>query len=180
MSISFKINQEKVLECIVYLANKQPNIDIYHCAKTIFYADKWHLNRYARPILGDVYIKMEHGPVPSLVKDIIGKTRFLPLLLQKKISASIETRGRNKNIVAKREPDLTYFSESDLMLLDEALDFCKDKSFSQLRDLSHREKSWINANMNNSMDYELLIDDDNENRDGIIEDLKENAPFLEI
>ena len=69
--ICFKVNQEKTLEAVVYVASKVPGIDIYHTVKTMFYADKKHLNMYARPVLGDLYIKMDNGPVPSLVRDII-------------------------------------------------------------------------------------------------------------
>ena len=34
-------------------------------AKLLFFADKLHLNRYGRPILGDCYFCLDHGPVPS-------------------------------------------------------------------------------------------------------------------
>lgn len=176
--IEFQVNKGKVLEAIVYLANKCPGIDIYHTVKTIFYADKNHLNRYARPVLGDVYIKMENGPVPSLVRDIITKSVFLPKDFLTQVSEAIETKGHNKNITAKRNANLDDFSESDISCLNEALDLCKDKSFDELRDSTHAEKAWIDAYMNGNMSYELMIDDDNPYKDDIIADLRENSSGL--
>lgn len=178
MAISFKVNQDKTLEAIVYLASKAPGIDIYHTVKTMFYADKKHLNKYARPILGDLYIKMENGPVPSLVKDIVDCNRFLPLSMQEKIKEAIETKGRNKNITAKRNPDFAEFSETDIECLDDALAYCKDKTFDELKDLTHTERAWIDACMNGSMDYELMLDDDNPHKEEIIADLKEDGQWL--
>lgn len=180
MSITFRINEDKALEAVVYIANLEPRIDIYHTVKTMFFADKWHLNKYARPVLGDTYMKMNNGPVPSLIKDIIGKTNFLSLDMLEKISLAFETKGKNKNIIPKRAADLSLFSESDIECINEALEYCKDKSFSELCNITHQEKAWLNANMNGSMDYELLIDDDNPNKDDIIEDLRESASYLVI
>lgn len=173
--ICFKVNQEKTLEAVVYVASKVPGIDIYHTVKTMFYADKKHLNMYARPVLGDLYIKMDNGPVPSLVRDIINNNSFLQSELRAKIRNAFETRGHNKNITVKRNADLSYFSESDLECLDEAIDFCKDKSFGELKDLTHAEEAWIKAGLNGNMDYELLIDRENPHRDDIIADLEENS-----
>ena len=180
MEIKFKVNQDKVLEAIVYVASKEPNIDIYHTVKTMFFADKYHLNRYARPVLGDLYMKMPNGPVPSLVKDIISMSSFLSQDLAEKASKAFSARGKNKNITVKREANLDDFSESDIECLDEALAFCKDKSFQELRDITHEDIAWKNAGINDVMDYGLLIDKENPNHDDILCDLEENSQFMVI
>lgn len=180
MAITFKVNQDKALEAIVYVATQVPGIDVYHTVKTMFYADKQHLNAYARPILGDLYIKMENGPVPSLVKDIISFNSFLPREMKNKIKEAIETRGRNQNITAKREPDYNEFSESDIECLNDAIAYCKNKTFKELKILTHSEVAWVEACMNGSMDYRLLVDEDNPYHDDIIADLEENSQFMVI
>lgn len=87
---SYKISYNKAIEAIVWLSNKQPGIDIYHVVKIIFFADKLHLNKYARPLIGDTYIKMQYGPVPSAIKDLITKNMWLSPQQFKKISFAID------------------------------------------------------------------------------------------
>ena len=70
-NIRYRINYTKAIETIVWLANEKPGIDIYHIGKCIFYAEKLHLNKYARPIIGDTYQKGKYGPFPSTIRDII-------------------------------------------------------------------------------------------------------------
>jgi uncharacterized phage-associated protein len=176
--VVFTINPEKALETIVYLANKKPNIDHYHLVKTIFYADKKHLNRYGRPVLGDRYIKMKAGPVPSLILDIINREALNvgSELIDKALSSFTVTQdGKQKLIAPRREAVLDKFSESDLECLDEAFDFCKDKDFGELLDISHEERAWQEAETDKDMDYVLMLDDDNPLKDGIVNDLNEIA-----
>jgi len=44
--------------------------------KLAFFADRYHLRNYARPISGDIYYAMKLGPVPSALKDIIDVQTF--------------------------------------------------------------------------------------------------------
>jgi uncharacterized phage-associated protein len=176
--VVFSINPEKAIEAIVYLANKKPNIDHYHVVKTIFYADKKHLNEHGRPVLGDRYVKMQAGPVPSLVLDIINLNDLAidSGLIEKALDSFTVTQEFQRKLIApKREAALDKFSESDLECLDEAFDFCKAKDFKELCDVSHGERAWKEAEDNGDMDYFLMLDDGNPLRDGIVEDLKETA-----
>lgn len=181
--IQFNINPYKALEAIVYLATKQPNIDHYHVVKTIFYADKYHLNKYGRPVIGDVYKKMPAGPVPSLVLDIIN---FNSLMLDQEIisrslqSFTVVQEDKRKLIASKRDADLSEFSETDIECLDQAFAFCKDKTFDALCKITHKEKAWKNATEKSDLDYALFLDDANPNKDDILQDLEENSQTMVV
>lgn len=181
-NISFKVNPQKALEAIVYIASKLKGVDTYHAVKTMFFADKRHLNEYARPIVGDTYIKMPKGPVPSYVYDIINRNiKTLPIEFYGQVVSSISVSSdKKKYIKANREPNLSEFSESDIECLDYAIAFCKDKKFQDLCDITHQEPAWKNATDNGCMDYELMLDDDNPNREEIIADLKEDSQWLVV
>ena len=73
MTIRFEMNANKVIEVLTWLANEQPGIGAFHVSKVLYYADKEHLNLYGRPVVGDTYIRMEFGPVPSKTYDLIKK-----------------------------------------------------------------------------------------------------------
>jgi uncharacterized phage-associated protein len=179
--ISFHINYEKAIEALVWLADQRPGIDIYHVAKVLFYADKKHVNRYARPVLGDTYICMDYGPVPSGVRDLITEGSWLsPDYLDKASAALIIEQKPHTTIRARRKPNLMFFSRTDLECLSESLSEYGEKSFSELMNLTHNEKCWIGAGANQPIDYSLLVDDDNPNREDILEEMAETAGYIQI
>ena len=83
MTIRFEMNEDKAIEVLTWLANEQPGIGAFHVSKVLYYADKEHLNRYGRPVLGDTYIRMEFGPVPSKTYDLIKKENLEQSVIKK-------------------------------------------------------------------------------------------------
>ncbi len=177
--ITFDVNINKTIETIVWLAKQKPGIDIYHVAKVLYFADKKHLNRYARPISGDTYIKMKDGPAPSLALDIINTNclRFSQDVLDV-IATSIETTGRYKNNYALRDPDMRYFSESDLECLQESFNENGHKSFDELRNATHDEPCYVQSEKNCSVDYLLMVDDDNPLGDDIKDHISSLSAYI--
>ena len=111
----------------------------------MFYADKTHLQRYGRPITGDVYIAMTYGPVPSGVYNLLKHEPFLPPDILEKLDESlgiVRPRVRAKRLVREDQ-----FSGSDLRILEEAFQRYSHVPFGDLSDLSHRERAYIEAAM---------------------------------
>src|SRR4051794_37148117 len=71
MSAVYRVNPRKALEVILWLAHRQSPIDFYHILKMVYFADKYHLNIYGRPVVGDRYEAKNYGPVPTAVYDIL-------------------------------------------------------------------------------------------------------------
>lgn len=179
--MSITLNSRKAIEAIVYLANKKPGMTQYFFMKMMFYADKFHINKYGIPIIGDRYIKMNNGPVPSFVLDAIkldGSRLMHNDYEQIKEALSFEKEGKYIYTTAKRNADMDYFSETNVECLDEAFKFCENKSFDELRDITHKELSWQKAENNKQMDYTLFVDSDNPDREAIIEDLSDDFGSL--
>ena len=126
---------------------------------------------------------MQYGPVPSLALDFIKREEYsLRLAEIEQVDESIEVSTDNKKhrISAKRRPDLMEFSRTDIQILNETLQRCKTESFESLYEKSHEELAWKEAWNNRDgtqapkMNYELFIDD-SENRDEIIEYMRNTA-----
>ena len=168
--IKFNFNKEKAREAVLYLANKKPNIDKLQLLKFLFYADKYHLNRYDRPILGGHYTAMPRGPVLSELYDEI-KENCSDYILQ------------GYKIKPLREANLIYFSKSDIEALDYALCQYSQYTGTQLSNLTHNDKAWINArerapkSKNATIPYEDFFDEIDEER---LEFLREYAPLMVI
>jgi uncharacterized phage-associated protein len=179
--IAYRINYEKAVEALVWLADQKPGIDIYHVAKVLFYADKKHVNRCARPILGDTYICMNYGPVPSGVRDLISEGSWLsPDYLEKASEALSVENKPYPTLTARRKPDPLLFSRTDLECLRESLSEYGEKSFPELMELTHNDRCWIESGANQPIDYALFVDDSNPNRQEILEEMAETAAYVQL
>jgi len=186
VSIEFSVNYRKIIEAIAYILNKHnkeaKSIFILKC---IYYADKYHLQKYARPITGDIYYKLNHGPCAKNAYDILkDKEDYIPkdILCIARDTFTVFNRNNtgddNKVYKARRESDTSYFSDSDIECLDESIKFCSAFKDYELSNESHKERAWIDAIFKGKMSYELMLDEDIQNRDEIIEYLQEYSRTL--
>ncbi|WIY26957.1 Panacea domain-containing protein [Parasedimentitalea psychrophila] len=171
----FQFDEKKGVEALTYIASMWDEITPFFAAKVLFFAEKYHLNRYARPIVGDTFIAMANGPVPSTIYDFTkGKLHQAgdPEAIVKALN--VEATGVPR-ITALRKADMSALSPSDLECLDEAIEFCRDKGFGHLSTLTHQERAWLDAPANSAMDYELMIE--GEFRDEVISDAQDFANY---
>lgn len=176
----YRMDYEKAIEAIIWLANKNPGIDIYHVAKILYYAEKTHLNKYGRPIIGASYIRMEYGQVPSEVRDIITKNVWVvePVYLDRFSTAISIVKEPYDKLSPLRNADLDYFSDTDIECMEEAFIKCVDMTFDQLKDMCHEERTWLETDRNEKIDYLLLIDEENEQKEEVAESIREMSQYV--
>lgn len=153
--ISFAFDVQKFVNAAAYLAAHCKDLTKMKLAKLLYFADKEHLVTYGRPVIGDRYIKMEYGPVPSMAYDLIKHDERVDVEAQALFDRYFEVAGND--IKAKTAPNFEYLSASDCEALDSVIAKYGHLTPIQLSKLSHREPAWEKANMNASMDYRLLL-----------------------
>ena len=146
---SFPFDEETAIAAVLYIIkNVGGSIDMHKLAKILYFADQKHLVKYGRTIVGDEYVPMEYGPVPSTVynavKDINNAQRYK--LFSKYLDLDLAAGMRI--IKSNCDPDLDELSKSDVDCLDEAIRENKDLSFGELVEKSHKE-AWTNAAQKN-------------------------------
>ncbi len=110
--IDFMFNRAKAIEVILYLASKVSNSDIYGICKLLYLVDKTNLEKYGRFIFGESYVAMQEGATPSNAYD----------LLKEASESSVTGLSVDTNqVVALREANLDYLSESDVECLDQII-----------------------------------------------------------
>ena len=171
----YAIHTAKAVETIVWLATERPEIDIYHVVKCAFYADKYHLNKYGRPIAGDDYDADVYGPLGRCVYRIL-KADPIEMLAVGGNGELPFTVGQRWKVTADREPNTRILSESDVEALKHAASEVADLTFDELVERTHRERAYIEAN-GGRMKYEDLLDVSDPLRDAKAEDLAETAPY---
>jgi len=170
--VRFSFNESKTLEALVFVARQWDGITPFYLSKVLFFADSAHLRAYGRPVTGDQYIAMVDGPVPSHAYDIVkGKWDFLGNPDAVAEALKIDRDAQYPRVSAKRAPDLDLLSETDVIALAEAIEFCRGKPFAELSNLTHQEPAWASAPLNSEMDLELLVPEEDR------EEVRENAAY---
>jgi uncharacterized phage-associated protein len=175
--LKFAFNEAKALAALAFVANEQPGLTTLFVSKILFFAEKWHINRYGRPIIADTYIAMPRGPVPSTIKNFIDE-KWDWVDRPEGFDDAIKI-GHDQYLKhvwpGAKGPNMGLLSQTDVECLQEAMAFCRGKSATELSDLTHFEKSWRNAAANAPMLYEDFVDDDNVNRDEILQEMRATA-----
>ncbi len=146
----FDFDREKGVASALYVckrlieAKHQPSL--HKIFKIFYFADQKHIARYGRPIVGDSYIAMKYGPVPtnlySIFQSVRGDGDCFPSDTYKEF---FEVKGHNVSPLAA--PDLDELSESEVECLDSSIEENKAKGFGELTRLSH-DLAYENAGQN--------------------------------
>jgi uncharacterized phage-associated protein len=179
-TLRFKMNWAKAVEAVHYVVSIHPGITAYYLAKVFYFADKAHLADWGRPICGDDYVAMEHGPVPSGIYDLIKRDVFL----DDDIVAEFDRRvgEQDRALYPEMAFTPTALSPSDMEYLQNAERIYAHMPFAELRKLVHRERAWAEAwearqGRAACMDIAKMLDEDLPDRDGIIEEIKAKAAY---
>ena len=63
--------QDIAIQAILYIVKQMGGkCDIHKCHKILYFADNEHLSKYGRSIIGDTYVRMDFGPVPTCIYDL--------------------------------------------------------------------------------------------------------------
>jgi uncharacterized phage-associated protein len=167
--IRFRTNTRKALEVILWFANKRHGIDFHSILKLLFFADKTHLNRWGRPIVGDTYRALPYGPVAQVTYEIF-KCEPLALELLELDDFPFEVRNRYR-LWPTREADLSRLSRSDIQALQESWDRFAELSFADLAKISHLDPAYHRAEVQGRIDihYADFLEGENATPEAVAE-----------
>src|SRR5882724_2767190 len=67
----FSFSHRKATQALNFFARKAGGrINKMKALKLVYFADRYHLRKYGRPVVGDEYLAMNYGPVASGTKDL--------------------------------------------------------------------------------------------------------------
>ena len=134
---------KKATQALNFFAQKKDGkINKMKAIKLIYLADRLHLRKYGRPIVGDVYWAMKLGPVGSRAKDVAELADMPPgdFIYAKKYIRPIEDR---KTFVSQKPSDLDVFSKTDIECLEAVYKKFSDKDQFELADYTHQLPEWL-------------------------------------
>lgn len=168
--IRFAFEPVKAAQVLAYLADKGvSDLTKLKAAKLLYFADKIHLLTYGRPILGDRYVSMEHGPVPSETLNLMNS-----LISPDEIEEATQEQAerfvtvhrhfvKHPRFRSRGTVDLDRLSQAELETLDRVFQEYGRKTVGELIDLTHQERAWQISNQGRPegssapMPYELFF-----------------------
>lgn len=144
--IHFRFSPEKMVQALAFFASRGvKNLDTMKSAKLLYFADKEHLLKYGRPIIGDEYHCMKDGPIPTegltQIQDALAtepKGKHDPRFDE---YFRVEDARDYRQFVLAKDPDLDVFSDSDLEVLTEVASKYGDKTAWELRKIAHEDEA---------------------------------------
>jgi uncharacterized phage-associated protein len=132
----------KVTQALNYFAEQSGGrINKMKALKLLFFADRFHLRKYGRPITNDEYFAMNYGPVPSGAKDLVEGSDFRPDSEKAYAGQYLDPVDRFEfSSIAK--PDSEVFSKTDLEALGYALKHFGQFDQFKLAELTHAYPEW--------------------------------------
>lgn len=179
-----RFDKEKFREAMLFLAERVEDLTVLKAAKLLYLADRHHVRNFGHPILGDWYVAMDHGPVPSNAYDELKRLRDESSGALAGHVHMTAGDGSGHPVIQGSWGGIPYFlSEAEVESLHTIARTAGRKTASLLIDETHLHRAWKAAREENrSMRYEEFFDDPLDERDeAVLELLKEgfeNDEFL--
>jgi uncharacterized phage-associated protein len=139
MNLTFA--HRKATQSLNYFARRSSGrMNKLKALKLVFFADRYHLRLYGRPITNDRYLAMKYGPVASSCKDLAEMSEFLGDDERSYAERFLSPAGHD--YVSLEDVDRSEFSETDLEALEFAwCEYGKEDGF-KLADATHLFPEW--------------------------------------
>jgi uncharacterized phage-associated protein len=150
MTLTFPYDPARASHASRWLLSKHGGtLDRMKLIKLIFLADRLHLARYGRPIVGGRYRAMQHGPVAS---------EFYNQIKNNELEGTAQV-GTTYRIQVVTEPDEDELSETDIEILREIDGKYGSLDSIRLRDMTHRLQAWERNYKGGGSSYPLPYED---------------------
>ncbi len=145
--ITFQFSERKAAQAAAFLVKRFAGgvIDRLALIKLLYYAEREFLGRYGRPIFGDRYYSLDHGPIVSRILDLIREDTSDPDNKDRYWHKYIR-RGTYPTVVLGEDPGEDDLAPVEIDTLNRVIDANKGKSAKQIEDESHQLPEYKNPN----------------------------------
>lgn len=161
-----KISAPKLKAILLYFGNYTDTkfLGKVKLMKLFYFIDFMHVKKYGSPITFDRYIHLEHGPIPSAIKNLIDTAAedidnsmlADTIRFEKKPHFDMIKMLPNRNFT---ETDRKLFSETELEILEEVCRKYGAKNTKYIEDASHNESPWSDTSLLEEIPYALAASD---------------------
>lgn len=144
---------EKIENIISYIASKVKNLTITSLNKYLWYIDMLSFNQRSIAITGLTYQNQKFGP--TIVDK---KYDEISLLDDKYTREDIETEnGNTTKIISNGNYNLDKITDSEKKIIDTIIKMLKNKSVTDISEMSHREEGWKKTKRFEKISFEYAM-----------------------
>ncbi len=132
--------------------------------KLFYFLDFMHVKNHGVPVTYDCYVNLEHGPVPSTIKNLVDTVEsdvdnaILADTIQIDKSDG-ENIHRVKCVRKFTEKDEEYLSENEIKILKKICVRFADSNMVEIEKISHEEAPWKETKALDEIPYTLAAKD---------------------
>ncbi|OGA17941.1 MAG: hypothetical protein A3I63_04365 [Betaproteobacteria bacterium RIFCSPLOWO2_02_FULL_66_14] len=154
-----RFDPECAIELVLYVAAKLRYPTFHSVSKILYFADREHLSRYGSLLSGDSYVAMKHGPVPSVIYNLLkaaaGRRESWISPRYFEVAEKAIIVESNFRLRALRAPKTELLSASQRECLDVSLRENGRLSFIRLTAKSH-DAAWKSTDENEIIDVRTI------------------------
>lgn len=161
-----KIPLQKLKAIILYFCENTDSrfLGKVKLMKLFYFLDFIHVKKYASPVTFDRYVKLDHGPIPTTIMNLVDQLELTPddSELSDTIEIARDQDAAIHKVVPKRklsEAEKKYFSENEIKILEDICCRFGDKNTKFIEEASHKESPWQKAGMYQEVPYTLAVYD---------------------
>ncbi len=141
LPIRFEFDEEKATAAAALLLGRRGGrMEYLHLIKLLYMAERESFRRYGRPIIGDEYVSMRHGPVLSITYNLIKEEKAGQDFWLK----HIRQLPRSHEVELVKDPGRGALSEAEVEILEEIFKRYGRTNQWAVRDLTHKFPEWKN------------------------------------
>jgi len=132
--------------------------------KLFYFLDFMHLKKYGSPVTYDTYVNLEHGPIPSFIKNLVDNAT--DEIEKSELSDTIGVEKPSGTEMYRflpqrefKEKDRKLFSESELEILKKVCARFGDKNTRFIEKASHKEAPWAKTKFLDKIPYTIATED---------------------
>lgn len=151
------LNVEKFKQVLLYVLERcagKPNIGETVLNKLLYFIEFNYYERYEEHLIGATFKKLQFGPVPQKMDQILLKME------SKHQVKSIKTEYHGfiqKRFIPLAKPDLKQLSAAEIETIDQVINQLSDYTARGISDYSHKDMPWKATKDGEIIDYELAF-----------------------
>jgi hypothetical protein len=157
MTAKVRPNDAKLKELILYIAERSADDAFFGAVKLnkiLFYSDFFAYGHFGRPITGQPYFRLPHGPAPRRLLPVKEEMIRAGDIVESPVQRYVY---QQKRIVPLRSANLESFTAEELELVQEVIDALRSHTAEMASQLSHDFIGWKLVEDGEEIPYETVF-----------------------